>query len=85
MDLDSWLARCASELKIDDIPLSAETVGLLLDLARDAAHTVGRQSAPLTTFLVGVTVGRGVTIDAATAKATALLLGEQASGDGAGS
>jgi len=34
-------------------------VDLLLDLARDAAHNVERKSAPITTYLLGVAVGRG--------------------------
>jgi Domain of unknown function (DUF6457) len=83
MDLDSWLARCAIELEIDDVPLSADTIGTLLDVARDSAHQVARVSAPLTTFLVGVAVGRGASVDAAAAKATALLGGDQAGRDSA--
>jgi Domain of unknown function (DUF6457) len=77
MDLDSWLARCATELKIDDVPLSGDTIGTLLALARDSAHEVARVSASLTTFLVGVAVGRGANLQEAAAKATALLVGGQ--------
>ena len=42
-----------------------DTMHTLLDLARDAAHEVERPAAPLTTFLVGVAVGRGATLGAA--------------------
>ena len=83
MDLDSWLTRCATELEIDDIALSDDGIGRLLDVARDSAHNVTRISAPLTTFLVGVAVGRGASLDAAAAKATALLVGDPADPDSA--
>ena len=46
----------------------------LLGLARDAAHEMERPAAPLTTFLVGVAVGLGATLDAAAGTASALLL-----------
>ena len=47
--LDEWIAAAKDELGID---LDVDT-GVLLDLARDAAHGVARPAAPLTTFLVG--------------------------------
>lgn len=47
--LDEWITAVKEELGID---LDVDT-GLLLDLARDAAHGVARPAAPLTTFLVG--------------------------------
>lgn len=47
--LDEWIAAVKTELGID---LTVDT-GVLLDLARDAAHGVARPAAPLTTFLVG--------------------------------
>ncbi|WP_256104592.1 DUF6457 domain-containing protein [Streptomyces sp. ODS05-4] len=47
--LDEWIAAVKAELGIE---LDVDT-GLLLDLARDAAHGVARPAAPLTTFLVG--------------------------------
>ncbi|MFI1704574.1 NTP transferase domain-containing protein [Streptomyces griseoruber] len=47
--LDEWISAVKDELGID---LEVDT-GLLLDLARDAAHGVARPAAPLTTFLVG--------------------------------
>jgi molybdopterin-guanine dinucleotide biosynthesis protein A len=52
--LDEWIAALRTELGID---LDVET-GTLLDLARDAAHSVARPAAPLTTFLVGYAAGR---------------------------
>lgn len=52
--LDEWIAAVKDELGID---LDVDT-GVLLDLARDAAHGVARPAAPLTTFLVGYAAGR---------------------------
>ena len=47
--LDEWTAALARELAVD---LDVD-VGLLLDVAREAAHNVDRPAAPVTTFLVG--------------------------------
>ncbi|MGW1211656.1 NTP transferase domain-containing protein [Streptomyces sp. NPDC002499] len=47
--LDEWISAVKDELGLD---LDVDT-GVLLDLARDAAHGVARPAAPLTTFLVG--------------------------------
>jgi len=73
MKLDEWLAAAAAELGIPgpDNP----SMHVLLDLARDAAHGVARPAAPLTTFLVGVAVGRGATLADAAERVTALLPG----------
>jgi hypothetical protein len=71
MKLDEWLAAVAAELGIS-APDNAE-VHTVLDLARDAAHGVARPAAPLTTFLVGVAVGRGAVLAAASQSVTALL------------
>ena len=73
MDLTQWLTRLAAELGADDVPLDEAAVRDLLDLTREAAHTVERVAGPLTTFLVGVAVGRGAGVAEATEAATALL------------
>ncbi|MFZ4152315.1 NTP transferase domain-containing protein [Streptomyces pseudogriseolus] len=52
--LDEWISAVKDELGID---LDVDT-GVLLDLARDAAHGVARPAAPLTTFLVGFAAAR---------------------------
>ena len=49
--LEHWVAELAAELGIPE--LAELDLGLVLDLARDAAHGVARPAAPLTTFLVG--------------------------------
>ena len=72
MDIDDWLRRLSAELDVADVALDDHTRHTVLDLARDAAHEVERAAAPLSTFLVGVAVGRGQTLDAAAARLTAL-------------
>ena len=59
--MDAWLANAADELaRRANIPrerldLDDETVQLLLDIARIAAHESGeRTNAPLVCYLVGV-------------------------------
>lgn len=72
--LDQWISAAKDELGID---LDVDTA-LLLDLARDAAHSVARPAAPLTTFLVGYAAGRAgggpEVVAEATRKAVALAL-----------
>ncbi|WP_394438182.1 DUF6457 domain-containing protein [Streptomyces sp. SGAir0957] len=70
--LDEWISAAKDELGID---LDVDT-GVLLDLARDAAHGVARPAAPLTTFLVGYAAaqagGGPEAVSAAAVKAAAL-------------
>ncbi|TRV76480.1 molybdenum cofactor guanylyltransferase [Streptomyces sp. 130] len=75
--LDEWITAVKEELGID---LDVDT-GLLLDLARDAAHGVARPAAPLTTFLVGYAAAKASgdgggpeAVAEAARKATALAL-----------
>ncbi|MFC8422496.1 NTP transferase domain-containing protein [Streptomyces sp. NPDC057236] len=72
--LDEWISAVKDELGID---LDVDT-GVLLDLARDAAHGVARPAAPLTTFLVGYAAARAggdrEAVAEAARKATALAL-----------
>jgi hypothetical protein len=53
--LDHWVDRVAALL---ELPAQEVDVSLVLDLARDAAHGIARPAAPLTTFLLGLAVGR---------------------------
>ncbi len=73
MKLDEWLSQLGDELGIADVELDDRAVGQLLEVARDAAHQVERVAAPLTTFLLGVAVGRGQSLDAAAAVTTSAL------------
>ncbi|GAA2278703.1 hypothetical protein GCM10010145_63010 [Streptomyces ruber] len=72
--LDEWISAVKDELGID---LDVDT-GVLLDLARDAAHSVARPAAPLTTFLVGYAAARAgggaEAVEEAARKAAALAL-----------
>jgi hypothetical protein len=79
MELKQWLTTLSAELQTSDISMDEDAVHVLLDLARDSAHEVERVAAPLTTFLVGIAVGRGATLGSATATATALLMNEESS------
>lgn len=86
-ELSNWLDAVAEELGTTDVELDNNSIHTLLDLARDSAHEVERMAAPLTTFLVGIAVGRGASLGAAAAKVTALVLADSpgaASSDPAG-
>ena len=52
--LTRWAAELAADLGIEQV-LDVDTV---LQLAADAAHGVMRPAAPVTTFLVGLAIGR---------------------------
>jgi hypothetical protein len=53
--LDDWVAAMAAELGLDEFEVDVQRV---LDLAGDAAHSVTRVAAPLTTFVAGYAAGR---------------------------
>ena len=53
--LDEWLVALTAKLGLD---ADAVPVGILLDVARDVAHSVARPAAPLSTFLVGLAAAR---------------------------
>ncbi|HET9777773.1 MAG TPA: DUF6457 domain-containing protein [Propionibacteriaceae bacterium] len=78
MELKQWLSTLSAELETSDVAMDDAAVGTLLDLARDSAHEVERIAAPLTTFLVGIAVGRGASLTTAAATATTLLLDQEA-------
>ena len=79
-ELDHWVTSLASAL---DLPDSEVPIGLLLDVTREAAHTVVRPAGPLTTYLVGVAVAQGMPLDAAVARARSAITewGERISSD----
>jgi hypothetical protein len=78
MELKQWLSTLSAELETSDVAMDDDAVRTLLDLARDSAHGVERVAAPLTTYLVGIAVGRGAALTEAAATATALLLNREA-------
>ena len=69
-DLDHWVAALASAL---DLPERDTPIGLLLDLTREAAHTVVRPAGPMTTYLVGRAVAQGMPVEDAVARARSAI------------
>jgi len=73
--LEAWVAALSERLGVGVTGIDTQA---LLDVARDAAHSVMRPAAPLATFLVGYAAGLNGTglagIEAASAEASALAL-----------
>jgi hypothetical protein len=67
--MDQWTATVCADLGLD--PSSAD-LRAVLDLTRDVAHGVARPAAPLTAYLVGVAVGRGLALPDAAGRIAAL-------------
>ncbi|MCF8571761.1 DUF6457 domain-containing protein [Gordonia sp. HY002] len=63
-NLDSWIADLAPALGLGDVDVPLRT---LLDLTRDVAHGVARPAGPITTYLVGLAVADGMSVDEAQA------------------
>jgi hypothetical protein len=55
--LEQWTAVVCADLGLESGTVDMKAI---LDLARDVAHGVDRPAAPLTAYLVGVAVGRGL-------------------------
>lgn len=70
--LEEWTAAVRVGLGLDPGPLSTADIRTVLDLARDAAHAVDRTAAPLTAYLLGMAVGRGLTLPGASEQVHAL-------------
>lgn len=70
--LEEWTADLRDALRLAglDVPLAVD-VAAILSLAGDAAHTVLRPAAPLTTFIVGFAAGRAAGAGAEPAVAVA--------------
>jgi hypothetical protein len=54
VELQEWVTRLVAELGLD---LELDE-GLVLDVAREAAHNVLRPAAPVTTYLLGYAAAR---------------------------
>ena len=61
--MDDALAAMAEALQV--APLSADDQRLLLDCARDVAHSTQRRHAPLSTFMIGLALGQAGDTDRA--------------------
>ncbi len=70
-ELDAWITAAAAELGLAPGVVEPK---LALDVARDVAHSVLRPGAPVTTYLMGVAVGRGADPAEAAARLSALAL-----------
>jgi hypothetical protein len=69
--LARWVAMVGEDL---DLAVDADRVTrLVLDLARDVAHTVDRPAAPITAYLLGLAAGRSDDPGAATEEAAARI------------
>jgi hypothetical protein len=75
-ELVDWLRRALTAAGVDPAAVgdlcSAEAVGVILDLARDAAHGVARPAAPLGAFAAGVAAGRDADLERLSAVAQAI-------------
>jgi hypothetical protein len=63
--LEEWAGAAGEVLGID--AMSTVEQRTVLNVAREVAHKVLRPGAPVTTFLLGVAVGRGADLDASAA------------------
>jgi hypothetical protein len=78
-DVEMWLSEVAGVLDVtlEDV-LPEVTQSGLLDLTGDIAHNVVRLAVPLSSYLIGVAVGRGASPDEAIAAVAGLLPGSGA-------
>ena len=73
-DVETWLSEVAGALDVtleDVLPESLQSE--LLDLTGDIAHNVVRLAVPLSSYLIGVAVGRGASPEEAIRIVGALL------------
>jgi hypothetical protein len=70
--LEEWTAAVGADLGFDPGSLSTAETRAVLDVARDVAHAVARPAAPLTAYLLGVAVGRGLPLPDAADRIRAL-------------
>lgn len=62
--MDEWIEKVKKELGVT----FNFNIDSILDTARDAAHSVERKAAPVTTFLLGYAVATGANLEVATEK-----------------
>ncbi len=70
--MDQWTAAVCADLGLDSSDADLRAV---LDLTRDVARGVARPAAPVTAYLVGGAVGRGLALPAAAGRISALVAG----------
>lgn len=59
--MTGWLERLSAA--VGEPPLTDHEIRTLLDVARDVAHSSERRHAPLSTFLLGLSLGRADVAD----------------------
>ena len=69
-ELDAWGTAVREALELGEAGADERT--LVLNLARDVAHSVLRPAAPLSAYLLGLAVGRGADAEGAAATVTDL-------------
>jgi hypothetical protein len=55
--MDRWIMTVSADLGLNR---EAADARVILDMTRDVAHNVDRPAAPVTAYLIGVAVGRGM-------------------------
>jgi Domain of unknown function (DUF6457) len=73
--LEDWTAAVSADLGLDPGPLPTAEARAVLDLTRDVSHAVDRPAAPVTAYLLGLAVGRGLTLPDASERVKALAAG----------
>jgi hypothetical protein len=69
--MDEWVKALTNALELPaDVDMKA-----VLDVARDVAHNVERPAAPISTYLVGVAVGGGMSAAVAVERVQELAQG----------
>ena len=74
--MDKWVTALTTAL---ELPPDVE-VKTVLDVARDVAHNVERPAAPVSTYLLGVAIGGGMSPAVAVERVQELALGWSADG-----
>jgi Domain of unknown function (DUF6457) len=73
--LEEWTTVVRAELGLDPGPLSMSETRIVLDLGRDVAHAVDRVATPVTAYLLGMAVGRGLALSDVSERVRALAAG----------
>lgn len=63
--VSDWLPRAcgAAEISATSPLIDDETIAVVLDLARDAAHNITRPAAPVATFVLGLAAAADMSIE----------------------
>ncbi|HYZ55939.1 MAG TPA: DUF6457 domain-containing protein [Streptosporangiaceae bacterium] len=76
--MDRWVMAVCADLGLDPATADVRTV---LDMAREVAHKVDRPAAPVTAYLLGMAVGRGLSLAVAAERVGSLATGWDGSGE----